>query len=181
MATASMARPQPAGWAPWLLAALFLIIAGLVFAGLYYAFPQSNHWFGLLGIGIVALFFSLGSYLAEAASREPTIQRSLAWGFFGMGFAVLLFTVGLGTMYGISTLVGTLIGLIVVVVALFVSVGLMMWRIRSVARTAARQKPREAWRNEPTPSALSYATAGGPSVPEVTPPPATANPPPRSP
>jgi len=98
-----------------------------------------------------------------------------------MGFAVLLFTVGLGTMYGISTLVGTLIGLIVVVVALFVSVGLMMWRIRSVARTAARQKPREAWRNEPTPSALSYATAGGPSVPEVTPPPATANPPPRSP
>jgi len=181
MATAPMARPQPAGWGAWVLAVLFLVIAALVFAGLYLAFPQTNHWYGLLGIGIVALFFALGSYLAEAASREPTIQRSLAWGFFGMGFAVLLFTVGLGTMYGVTTLVGTLIGLIIVVVALFVSVGLMMWRIRSVARTRAREAPRDAWRREPSPSALTYATATSPSVPEVTPPPAAGNPPPRSP
>jgi uncharacterized membrane protein len=182
MATATTARPQPAGWGAWVLAALFLIIAALVFAGLYYSLANpDNHWYGLLAIGIVALFFSLGSYLAESASREPTIQRSLAWGFFGMGFAVLLFTVGLGTMYGVTDLVGVLIGLIVVVVALFVSVGLMMWRIRSVARTRAREPPREAWRQEPTPSALSYATATSPSVPAVTPPPSSGNPPQRSP
>ena len=171
-----------AGWGAWVLAAIFLIIAGLVFATLYYALPASNHWYALIGIGVLAIVFSLGSYLAEAASREPTIQRSLAWGFFGMGFAVLLITIGIGPMYGVLTTVVTLIALAFTFAALFVTVGLMMWRVRAVHRTAMREAPREAWRQEPTPSALSYSTATSPSVPAVTPPPAPAqNPPPRSP
>jgi len=173
------ARPV-AGWGAWVLAALFLIVAALIFAALYFAYPVSNHWWALIGIGIIALFFSLGSYLAEAASREPTIQRALAWGFFGMGFAVLIITIAIGPMYGVLTTVGMLVGLAVTVAAVFIAVGLMMWRVRGVARTAAREAPREAWRQEPTPSALSYSTATSPSVPAVTPPPAQT-PPPRSP
>jgi len=175
------ARAPSTGWGAWILATIFLVIAALVFAALYYSFPSSNHWYALIGIGIVALVFSLGSYLAEAASREPTIQRSLAWGFFGMGFAVLLITIGLGPMYiGLGTVL-TLVGLIVTLAALFITVGLIMWRVRAVQRTASREAPREAWRQEPTPSALSYTTANSPSVPAVTPPPPAQSPPPRSP
>jgi len=173
-------RPTVAGWGAWVLAALFLVIAALLFAAIFYTLPSSNHFYALLAIGIVALFFSLGSYLAEAASREPTIQRALAWGFFGMGFAILIVTIALGPTYGTITTVGSLVGLVVTLAALFIAVGLMMWRVRAVARTAAREAPREAWRQEPTPSALSYSTATSASVPVVTPPP-TQNPPPRSP
>ncbi len=169
-----------AGWGAWLLAAIFLVIAALVFAALYYAFPATYHWWALLGIGMVALVFAGGSYLAEAASRDPTIQRSLAWGFFGMGFAVLLLTLAVGHMYGVLTIVGALIGLVLVLAALFVAVGLMMWRVRAVARTDSREAPREAWRREPTPSALTYSAANSPAVPAVTPPPAEQSPP-RSP
>ncbi|HTT16135.1 MAG TPA: hypothetical protein VMH49_02085 [Thermoplasmata archaeon] len=174
-------RAQPAGWGAWVLAALFLVVAALVFAALYFASPQDHEWYALLGIGILALLFSLGSYLAEAASRAPTIQRSLAWGFFGMGFAVLLFTLGLGHSYGVLTVVWALLGLVVVVVALALTVGLMMWRVRAVARTQAREAPRESWRKEPSPSALDYAAANSPSVAAITPPPEPASPPPRSP
>jgi MFS family permease len=176
------ARGSTAGWGAWLLAVIFLVIAALIFAALYYAYPGYNHWYALIGIGIVALVFSVGSYFAEAASRQPTIQRSLAWGFFGMGFAVLLITVAIGPMYSVLGTVPALIGLVIVLAALFLTVGLMMWRVRSVARTAAREAPREAWRQEPTPSAFSYSTATSPSVPAVTPPPPPAqNSPPRSP
>ena len=174
-------RSTAAGWGPWVLAALFLVIAALLFAAIFYTLPSTNnHFTALIAIGIVALFFSLGSYLAEAASREPTIQRALAWGFFGMGFAVLIVSVALGPTYGALSTVGSLVGLVVTLAALFIAVGLMMWRIRAVARTAAREAPREAWRQEPTPSALTYSTATSASVPVVTPPP-PQNPPPRNP
>jgi len=175
-------RATPAAWGAWVLLAIFLAIAALICATLYYVYPQSNHWYALLAIGIVGLFFSLGSYLAEAASREPTIQRSLAWGFFGFGFAVLLITIGVGPMYNVLSTVWMLIGLTVTLAALFISVGLIMWRVRAVARTAGREAPREAWRQEPTPSAFSYAAANSPSVPAVTPPPPSApSSPPRNP
>ncbi len=172
MATDTSAdRVRPAAWGAWLLAAIFLVIAGLVFAALYFAYPNDGHWYALLGNGIIAVLFSLGSYLAEAASREPTIQRSLAWGFFGMGFAVLLLTVVLGPTYGVPSTVGSIEGLIVVLAALFITVGLMMWRVRALHATASREAPREAWRHEPAPSALNYAAATAPSVAAVTPPP----------
>jgi hypothetical protein len=183
MATAvpGSARASPGSWGAWVLAAIFLAIAALLFTAIYYTLPYSNHYFALVAIGIVALFFSLGCYLAEAASRAPTIQRSLAWGFFGMGFAVLIVTVALGPTYGVLTGVAALVGLAVTLAALFIAVGLMMWRVRAVARTQAREAPRDAWRKEPTPSALSYSTATSPSVPAVTPPPSSPSPPPRSP
>jgi len=69
------------------------------------------------------------------------------------------------------------------VIVLIVTVALIGWRGRAVRRTANREVPREAWRNEPAPSAFSYAAANSPSVPQV--PPAaggapTQNPPPRN-
>jgi len=173
-------RPSAGSWGPWILAALFLVIAALIFAAVYFTLTSFNHYYALIAIGILSLFFALGSYLAEAASRVPTIQRALAWGFFGMGFADLIVTVALGPTYNVLTTVGALVGLAVTLAALFIAVGLMMWRVRAVARTTARETPRESWRNEPTPSALSYSTANSASVPAVTPPPAQ-NPPPRSP
>jgi MFS family permease len=170
-------RPSVAGWAAWILAALFLAIAALIFTAIYYTLPYLNHFPALIAIGILALFFALGSYLAEAASRQPTIQRALGWGFFGMGFAVLIAAVALGPTYGVLSTVTALVGLAVTLGVLFIAVGLMMWRARAVARTKGREAPREAWRKEPTPSALSYSAATSPSVPVVTTPPAESPPP----
>ncbi len=180
-ASVSATGRAPGGWAAGVLVALFLVIAALVLGAIYFAFPAAHHYDALLFIGIVALFFALGSYLAEAASRSPSIQRALAWGFFGLGFADLLGTLAVSHLYGVLSVVDAMLGLAVVLAALFISVGLMMWRARAVARTAAREAPRQAWRQEPTPSALSYSTANSPSVPVVTPPPPAASPPPRNP
>jgi MFS family permease len=176
-------QPVRDKWSGAVLTALFVVIAILVFAALYVTLPGSQHFYALLAIGIVALLFALGSYLAESLSRQPTAQRSLAWGFFGMGFAVLFLTVGLGPYYNVLSAVWQLWGLVILVVALFVTVALIAWRGRAVRATANQQVPREAWRNEPAPSAFSYAAAQSPSVPTTIPPPAGGSPPspPRSP
>ncbi len=168
-----------------MLTVIFLVIAALVFALTYISFPANAHYSALLIIGILALIFALGSYLAESISRDPRAQRSLAWGFFGMGFAVLLLSIGLGPTYGVSSTSQALEGLIVVLAVLFVTVGLIAWRVRAVQATENQQVPRAAWRNEPAPSAFSYAAANSPSVPATAPPPGTpppgGSPPSRSP
>ncbi len=181
-----MANPTPTprsaadGLAAWVLTVLFLVAAALLFAGIYFALPGVFHYYALLTIGILSLFLALGSYLAEAFSREPTAQRAMAWAFFAMGFAVLLFTIALGPTYGVLSTVGMLMALVVVIVALIVAIALITWRVRSVRATEAREAPREAWRQTSPPSALTYAAANSPSVPQVTPPPSN-EPPPRSP
>ncbi len=177
-------RPVRDRWSGAVLTALFLVLAVLIFAALYFALPAQSHFYALIAIGIVSLLFALGSYLAEAASKQPTAQRSLAWGFFGMGFAVLLLTVGLSTTYGILGITAALVGLILIVVVLFVTVLLIAWRGRAVRATENQQVARAAWRAESAPSAFSYATANSPSVPQTVPAPPTggpASPPPRSP
>jgi MFS family permease len=184
MATSSPAlQPVRDKWSGAVLTALFLVIAVLVFAAVYLTLPGTQHFYALLAIGIIALFFALGSYLAESLSRSPTAQRSLAWGFFGMGFAVLFLTVGLGPYYNVLSAMWALWGLVIIVIALFVTVALIAWRGRAVRATANQQIPREAWRNETPPSAFSYAAANSPSVPTTAPPPPPGAPPspPRSP
>ncbi|HYB78302.1 MAG TPA: hypothetical protein VEG66_00890 [Thermoplasmata archaeon] len=161
-------QPVATRWSGPLLTALFLVFAVVVFLLIYYAFPANQHYTALLLIGVVSLFFALGSYLAEAASRDPSYQRSLAWGFFGMGFAVLFLTVGLGPYYVSSiTTVDQLIGLAVLVAALIITVVLIAWRVRAVRATENREVPRAAWRSETAPSAFSYAAANSPSVPQT--------------
>jgi len=172
-------KPVDDKWSGPLLTALFLVAAVLLFALIYYALPQHQHYGALILIGIVALFFSLGSYLAESFSRQPTAQRSLAWGFFGLGFAMLFLAIGLGPTYSLLSVTWALVGLLLTVVALIVAVALMRWRGRAVAHTENREIPREQWRSEPTQSAFSYAAANSPSVPEAAPAPGSP-PPPRS-
>lgn len=187
MAT-SLPAPTPASrarWNGWLLTGLFLIVAALVFLLCYLSFPANSHYLGLILIGVFALLFALGCYLAESFSRQPTAQRSLAWGFFGMGFAVLLLSIGLGPTYGAISTIASIEGLIVVIVVLIVAVALIGWRLRAVQATENQQIPREAWRKEPAPSAFSYAAANSPSVPSTAPasaPPSSTSPsdPPRS-
>ncbi|MGB6500904.1 MAG: hypothetical protein WBG19_05855 [Thermoplasmata archaeon] len=157
-------------WSGWLLTGLFVAAAVILFALIYIAIPQHQHYGALLLIGVISLFFSLGCYLAESFSRDPTAQRSLVWGFFGLGFAVLFLTIGLGHTYGLLSIVYMLAGLLLTLVALIVSVALIAWRGRALRRTANREVPRQAWRNEPAPSAFSYAAANSPSVPEAAPP-----------
>ena len=176
-------QPVRTKWSGWLLTGLFLVVAALVFAAIYYTIPADHGFWALIAIGIVALVFAVGSYLAESFSRQPTAQRSLAWGFFGMGFAVLLLTIALGPTYGVLGVVWMLWGLVIVVSVLIVAVALMAWRVRAVRATQNQQVSRTAWRQEPAPSAFTYGAANSPSVPVTAPPPpASGGPvPPRSP
>jgi len=175
-------QPVATKWSAPLLTALFIVLAVVVFLLLYYAFPQNQHYTALLLIGVVSLIFALGCYLAESLSRNPGAQRSLAWGFFGMGFSVLFLTVGLGPYYISSiTTVDQLEGLVILMVVLIVTVALIAWRVRAVRATENLQVPRAEWRTENAPSAFSYAAANSPSVPTTAPPPASPpSSPPRS-
>ncbi len=174
----SPSAPTVAKWSAPVLTALFLIIAAVLFALVYVLLPGSMHFYGLVWIGILALIISLVCYLAESLAREPSYQRSLAWGFFGLGFAVLYLTIGLAPSYGVS--IGTawqLAGLLVTTIVLAIAVVGMMWRARSVAAVRPREAQREQWRDRPAPSAFSYAAANSPSVPvTAAPPPPAAGP-----
>jgi MFS family permease len=164
----SSVQPVATRWSGALLTALFLIFAVVVFLLVYYAFPADQHYTALLLIGVISLLFALGCYLAESISRDPSYQRSLAWGFFGMGFAVLFLTVGLGPYYISSiTTVDQLTGLAILIAVLIITVALIAWRVRAVRAAENREVPRAAWRAENAPSAFSYATANSPSVPQT--------------
>jgi hypothetical protein len=169
--TSSTAAPASTKWSGIVLTVIFLVVAAILFYLVYLALPQNQHFGGLLWIGILSLIFALLCYFAESFSRQPSAQRSLAWGFFGMGFAVLFLTLGLAPSYGISLGTWQLIGLLFTAIALGVSIALIAWRGRAVQATAARQAVREQWRERPAPSAFDYAAARSPSVPATTPPP----------
>jgi hypothetical protein len=171
-------KPVADRWSAWLLGALFVAATVILDLLLYDLLASNQHFYALLWIGIFALFFSLGCYLAESFSRRPVVQRALAWGYFGMGFAVLFLTVALGPSYSVLSATWQLFGLLLIVVALIVAVALIAWRGRALRATENREVPKEAWRVEPAPSAFSYAAANSPSVPEAAPPPTS---PPRSP
>jgi peptidoglycan/LPS O-acetylase OafA/YrhL len=177
---------QPVGnkWSAWVISGLFLIVAALVFAAIYLTLTSNQHFWALITIGILSLIFAVGSFMMEAMSRNPSAQRSLAWGFFGMGFAVLLLTIGLGPTYGVLGTVWMLWGLVIVIAVLIVAVALIGWRGRALRATENQQVPRASWRTETAPSAFSYAAANAPSVPSTAPPPPGSGgnpPPPRSP
>jgi len=166
MATAtSGVPPAKTRWSGILLTVIFLVVAALLFFIIYIAFPTDQHFGGLLWIGILALIFAILSYLAESFSKDPSAQRSLAWGFFGMGFAVLFLTIGLAPSYGISLGIWQYIGLLLTAIALGISIALIGWRLRAVQSTAARETVRDQWRERQAPSAFSYAAANSPSVP----------------
>ena len=182
MATPSSGmQPVKGTWSAWLLTGLFLAVAVILFVLVYLAFPANQHFSALIVIGILSLVFALVCYFAEALSRDPVSQRSLAWGFFGMGFTVLILTIGLGPTYGVLSAVAQLYGLLFTIVALIIAIALIIWRLRAVKATENLEVARTSWRREPAPSAFSYAAANSPSVPATAPPvppPGGPNPPP---
>jgi hypothetical protein len=177
--------PTVAKWSAPVLTGLFLIIAAVLFALVFVILPGSMHFYGLLWIGILSLIIALACYLAESLARDPSYQRSLAWAFFGLGFAVLYLTIGLAPSYGVS--IGSawqLTGLLVTTIVLAVAVVGVMWRARTVAAEQPRAAAREEWRERTAPSAFSYAAANSPAVPGTAAPPSSppgASPPPRGP
>jgi hypothetical protein len=184
MATSNpTAAPGGTRWSGAVLTALFLVMAALLFYVIYVISPQNQHFYGLIWIGILSLILATMSYLAESLSRDPAAQRSLAWGFFGMGFAVLFLTIGLAPSYNISLGVWQYVGLLLTLIALTISIALIAWRLRAVESTAQREAVREQWRERPAPSAFSYAAANSPNVPSTAPGPSTSTgdvPPPGS-
>jgi MFS family permease len=180
-APAPALKPIRGTWNGWVLTAVFLALAILIFVAIYFAFPDNQHYTALLLIGVLCLLFALFSYLAEALSREPTSQRSLAWGFFGMGFSVLYLTVILGPYYvsGILNPFAQLLTIILLTIVLAIAVVGIVWRMRAVRATENQMVSRGSWQKEPAPSAFSYAAAKSPSVPQASPPPVSgpSNPP----
>jgi hypothetical protein len=183
-----MSSPAPAQspsgtkWSGVVLTALFLVVAVILFFLVYISLPANQHFDGLLWIGILSLIFAIGCYLAESVSRDPSAQRSLAWAFFGLGFAVLFLTLGLAPSYGVSLGLWQLIGLLLTTIALAVAIGLVAWRIRALQATRVQESVREQWRERPAPSAFSYAAANSPAVPATAappPPPPSGSSPPR--
>jgi Kef-type K+ transport system membrane component KefB len=165
--------PTGTKWSGAVLTALFLVVAVILFYLIYIAFPSNQHFDGLLWIGVLALVFAIVCYLAESFSRDPSAQRSLAWAFFGLGFAVLFLTLALAPAYGVSLGAWQWIGLLLTTVALAVAIALVAWRVRALQSTRVREAQREEWRERPAPSAFSYAAANSPSVPATAAPPSS--------
>jgi hypothetical protein len=156
-----MATPSPRSMGAWLgpvIVAGFAVVSALLFAGIYLAVPQGDHFYSLIGIGILSLVFALGGYLAQAAAPDPALPRALSWGYTGLGFALLFGTVLLnpGSVLGYLAQVAVLT---LVILALLVTLVGVYWRHRAIVTEEARQEHREAWRGQPTPSALDYAAA----------------------
>ena len=136
----------------------FAIIAAVLFAAIYLALPESSHFYSLVGIGILALVFALGAYLAQALTPDPAIARALSWGFAGLGFALLIGTLLLNPGAVLST-VGQLLLLVMVGLILLGTLAGAAWRFRTVATETARQERRVGWQTNPPPSALDYKAA----------------------
>jgi hypothetical protein len=156
-----------------LLTVIFLVIAALVFYGVYIGLPANSHFGALLLIGVLALIIALLCYVAESFSRDPSAQRSLAWAFGAMGFATLFLTVGLGPTYNVESMTGQLVGLIVLAILLGITIALVGWRMRAVEQTVHQEAARASWRKETPASAFSYTTANAPAMPTTAPPPST--------
>jgi hypothetical protein len=178
MSTPTPPAPTGSKVAAWVVAAILLVVGVLLFYGIYLV--VTNHFYALLTIGIVAVVFALVAYLAESISRQPSVQRAAAWGFYGMGFAVLLLTIGLNP--GTTLTAGWQItGLIIVLVLLAASIAGVGWRYRSTASEQSRQTERTTWESKSPPSAFSYTTGGPTNPPVPTPPPTGGSPPNRPP
>lgn len=154
-----------------LIAVLFVVVAALIFAGVFLLITGPEHFVALLVIGFLALLFGAVSYLAESISRGPTLQRALSWGFGGFGFAILFLTAGaLPFLYsGLISQVGQIGLLIVLVLMLIVPVAFFGWRARGQVQDERREGARHEWSQSTPPSAFSYAAARDPAAP-VSPP-----------
>ncbi len=138
--------------------AIFLLVAVLIFVSIYLFLPQDSHFLALLLIGVLSLSLAFGAYFAQALSADPIAQRSLAYGFSGMGFAILLLTLTLAPS-STAGLFDRIVGILVVLVLLGIAAAAMVWSRRSAQAERRREGSREAWRSNAPPSAFEYTTA----------------------
>ncbi len=175
---ASPASGTPASSVGWIVAGLLLVVAALVFYAIFLYEAGLPFW-GLFWIGIVGLVFAGISYLLRSLGGRPAIARSVGWGFYAFGFAVLLIDLGLNPAPSIAS-VWQVTGLALVVLALAASVAFIGWRLRAVAEPPSRDAARRSWvEHGGSPSAFQYAAAQSPSAPATMPPPGNPNPPMR--
>jgi phosphatidylglycerophosphate synthase len=169
------APPKGGSVSAWVLAGLFLLVAALIFFGIYLVVPGQHHFWALITIGIVSLVFGLFSYVARALSRQGSIQQGFAWGFVAFGLAVMfLSVVAFPVLYPNSSplsQLGEVVALILLIVVVIVVVVATRWRSRGEQSVEHREEARAAWRGQSPPSAFSYATAQvpGEAAPTETP------------
>jgi len=156
-----------------LIAVLFVVVAALIFAGIFLLVTGPHHFGALIAIGFLSLFFGVVSYFAESLSRGPTVQRAMSWGFGAFGFALLFLTIGaFPFLYPSPSLISTVgqIGLLIVLVLmLIVPVAFYGWRARGHDQDARREVARLEWSQSSPPSAFSYGAARDPAAPASTP------------
>jgi thiol:disulfide interchange protein len=134
------------------------IVGALLFAAIYLVLPQNGHFYALVTIGILSLVFALASYLAQAVAPDPLMPRALAWGFAGLGYALLLGSVLLNPTSVLNFITQIVL---LIVILLFVLVTLIggYWRYRTVAVDQVRIARRDGWKASSPPSALDYQAA----------------------
>jgi hypothetical protein len=140
------------------IVAVLAIVGALLFSAIFLVLPGNGHFYALITIGILSLVFALGSYLAQAIAPDPTMPRALAWGFAGLGYALLLGSVLVNPTTVLNFLAQIVI-LIVVLLFLVVTLVGAYWRYRTVAVEHVRLERREGWTQSTPPSALDYAAA----------------------
>ena len=147
---------------------MFLLVAALIFGGIFLLVSGPVHFAALLTIGFLSLVFAGLSYFAQALSRTPTAQRAAAWGFGAFGFSILFLTVGLFPSFypnlGLLSLLVQFVLLIFLILLLIGAIGLAFWRSRGHAQDEQRQAARQEWSQSAPPSAFSYAAARDPSA-----------------
>jgi hypothetical protein len=170
---APVPRPRGVPIASIVFGAILVVVAVLVFLGVYVLLPQQEHFNALLWIGVLSLLFSVGAYFAQALTSDPLFTRSLSMGFLALGFVTLFLTVGLApnTEWGPLS---RLLGIIVLLLLLAMAVAAIGWMARSQASEERRMRTRQEWKRSPTLSAFDYASPGAPP----TSPPAAVNRPP---
>lgn len=152
------------------LGAILLVIAVLVFLGVYLALPGTGHFYALIWIGVLALIFAMASYIGSSLTRDPSAARLATFGFLGMGFAVLILTITVGPDNPLNP-TGQIVSLIVVLLLLVGVVFMARWRANELGRENRRTEQRAEWNQSPPKSAFDYAAAQ-----TATPPPAAAPP-----
>ncbi len=158
--------PPPRGTSSGAIVATIAVAAAsvLLFIAIWFALPQDSHYLALATIGIVSLIFALVSTLGRAFTRAGDALKALAWGYAGLGFALLIGSLVLAGSMSIIGIVIELVGLVIVVVLIGIVAGLAVWGAGSARMTQQREMRREAWRASQPRSAFDYTTAR-PNVP----------------
>jgi hypothetical protein len=160
-----MATP-PTGPATGLRAALgliFLAIAALIMILIYVSFPANDHVTALLGMGVVALVFALIAYFASSLSPTSLTGNLSWWGLAGLGFALIVLTLGFAPDADIGGFGNRILGFILTLLALAAVVASAYWMRVSKAGVAKESQARAEWAAKPPANALDYPQAAPPS------------------